>query len=238
VNSSDPAALQQNGLALLASSFEITGNYTSSGGLMLGPVHAGVDPTPDPLATFPPPNPANYSVQSTKPLAINSVLPTILQPGVYKGGIQISGLSIVTMMPGVYIMDGGGFQVSNLATVLGLETMIYNTSGSYPAGAISISAAGKIVLVPPLSGTYQGIGIFQDRAMNQPISISGLGLTSISGTVYAPAAAVNLNGLVNLGIDTLGGAFICNTLQVSGIGSINVNLGNNYPQVPQINLVE
>jgi hypothetical protein len=163
----------------------------------------------------------------------------VLNPGVYQGGIQINGLSIVTMSPGIYIMQGGGFQVSGLATVLGTGVMIYNTtSGTFATGPITINSLAKVALIPPLSGTYQGIGIFQDRSVTQALNITGYGLAAIVGVVYAPAAAVNLNGLAAVGIDTLGGAYICKTMQVSGIGGINVNLGNNYPRVPDVTLVE
>jgi hypothetical protein len=49
---------------------------------------------------------------------------------------------------------------------------------------------------------------------------------------------VTLASLLNLGLDTLGGAYIVSTLQVGGVGSINIDLGNNYPRVPDVTLVE
>jgi hypothetical protein len=240
VNSSDPAAYDQAAFGVvLASSFQVTGNYVNPGGaIILGRIQTGMQPTPDPLRNLAAPDPKTYAVQSAAPLVINSLLPTTLNPGVYKGGIQINGLSIVFMMPGVYIMDGGGFQITGLSTVIGTGVMIYNTSGSFPAGPITVNSVGKIALIPPLGGTYQGIGIFQDRSMNQTLNIFGNGLTAIVGTVYAPSAPVNLTGLLALGIDTLGGAYICSTMQVSGVGTINISLGNNYPRVPDVTLVE
>ena len=109
---------------------------------------------------------------------------------------------------------------------------IYNTAGAYPADTIDIATLGKVVLTAPASGTYQGIGIFRDRSLNQAISITGSGLNAIAGTVYAPAAAVNLTGAAAVGLDTLGGAFISRTIQVAGIGSVNVDLGSNPPRIP------
>jgi Putative Flp pilus-assembly TadE/G-like len=239
VNSTDNQALNQAGLGLLvASRYDITGNFVNSGGIILGKMNTGVRPTADPLRKLPAPNVAASPVQSNKQLVINSLLPTILKPGVYQGGIKIQGASVVTMLPGVYILEGGGLQVQNLATLAGLDVMIYNTAGVFPAGPITISSLGKMVLTAPLSGTYQGISVFQDRAVSQPLTVTGAGLMAFTGTVYAPSADVTLGSIVAAGIDTLGGAYICNTISISGIGSINLDLGNNPPRIPEVTLVE
>jgi hypothetical protein len=103
VNSTDPAAFDQASFgAVAASRIDVTGGYVNSGGaLMLTPVNTGVTPTPDPLTWLPAPNKGTAAVQSATPLVINSLLPTALQPGVYQGGIHVTGASIVTMAPGV-----------------------------------------------------------------------------------------------------------------------------------------
>ncbi len=241
VNSTDPAAFSQKGIGpITASSIRISGGYVNSSGigLLLGPLYTGVAPSPDPLATYPLPNPASYPVRSASAMTINSILPTILQPGVYVGGISIKGVSVVTMLPGIYVMDGGGFQVSGTAVLTGLEVMIYNTSVTQPAGPITFDATGAVAIVPPLSGTYQGFSIMQDRASTQPVSLTGFGVTSILGTIYAPSAPLALTGLAAVGADTLGGAYIAGTITVGGIGGININLGTHYVRVPDVTLVE
>jgi hypothetical protein len=240
VNSTDPTAFHQASLGVVvASSADVTGGFVNTGGaLTLGRFRTGVPPTADPLRKLAVPNAAALLVRSAAPLTINTLLPQTLQPGIYQGGITIKGLSIVTMNPGIYIMEGGGFQVSGLAAVAGLGVTIYNTAGAFPAGTIDIGTLGKVVLTAPTSGTYQGIGIFQDRSLNQAISITGSGLNAIAGTVYAPAAAVNLTGAAAVGLDTLGGAYISRTITVSGVGSVNVDLGNNPPRIPDVTLVE
>jgi hypothetical protein len=240
VNSSDPAAFNQAGIGpITASSFRIAGGYVnSSGGLIWGPMYTGVPPSPDPLANYPTPNPASYAVQSASAMTIDSLLPTILNPGVYKGGISIKGASVVTMLPGIYIMDGGGFQVSGLATLAAVEVMIYNTSVTQPAGPVTFNTTGVVAIVPPLSGTYQGFSIFQDRSSTQPVSLTGFGVTSVLGTIYAPSAPLALTGLASVGADTLGGAYIAGSITVGGVGGININLGPHYVRVPDVTLVE
>jgi hypothetical protein len=178
------------------------------------------------------------AVKSNGTLNINSILPIILQPGIYKGGINITGLSVVTMLPGIYVMDGGGFQVSKLASVVGLETMIYNTSISQPAGPVTFDTTSVVTLVPPLSGTFQGFSIFQDRSLANPVSLTGHGVTAITGTIYAPAAPLSLTALLGVNLDTLGGAYIANTITVGGLANLSVDLGANYVRVPDVTLVE
>ncbi len=240
VNSDDPAAFNHSSVGLVAaSSFEITGKLANTGGgLILGKKHEGAAPTADPLRYLPAPDLAAYVLRSAGPLKISSILPTILSPGVYRGGIQISGLSVVTMLPGEYILEGGGLQVSGLATLTGIGVSIYNTSGAFVAGPIDVNTLGKVILAPPLAGTYQGIGIFQDRSLSQPLSLTGFGTMAVLGTVYAPAAAVNLTASVAAAIDILGGAYICDTLNISGVGSANIDLGTNYLRVPDVTLAE
>ena len=147
VNSSDAMAYHQDSSGVsIASRYDITGGFVNSGGaIVLGQVHTGVRPTPDPLSLLPIPDTAGVPVRSNTPKTVNSFLPlpVILQPGIYRGGSRITGISIVMMQPGVYIMEGGGFRIDTAAIVTGLEVMIYNTtSGTYASGPISVSGLG------------------------------------------------------------------------------------------------
>ncbi len=240
VNSSDPAAFNQAKPGIVvADAYYLTGNYVNPGGaVILGRMRTGTRRVGDPLRSLPAPDPAALSVESNSTLTSSGPKKLTLQPGIYKGGIKFDNLANVVMLPGVYIMEGGGFQVTGLATVAGTEVLIYNTSGASPAGSIDINTLGKVVLTAPLSGIYQGIGIFQDRGVTQPVNITGNGTAAIVGTVYAAGAAVNLTGNVAAAVDTLGGAYICSSLQVGGVGSINIDLGSNAPPVAEITLVE
>ncbi len=240
VNSSHPQALRHGGLGILiANRIQVTGGVSIGGLLNISRVWTDQPPTLDPLAFLPVPNASSMPVRSATPFTINSLLPVILQPGVYRGGIRVTGASIVIMAPGVYVMEGGGFRVDSLATVTGLGTMVYNTTHStYPVGPISVTGVGKVVMTAPLSGTYQGINFFQNRSLTQPFTVNGLGLTTITGVVYAARAPVNLSGTAAVGLDILGGAYVADTMNVSGVGAVTINLGLNPPRVPDVRTVE
>ena len=236
VNSSDAAALAvSNKGTLSAASFSVTGDYTNTGCIQ-GQVYTSMHRMPDPLLALPVPDASGLGVQSSSPMTISSA--ALLAPGIYKGGINIGGSAVVLMLPGTYVMQGGGFQITGSADVVGLTPLIYNTTGTGPAGPINISSSGAVALTASPTGTYQGISIIQDRALTQPLTITGNGGTFIGGAVYAPAAPVSLAGNDKQKSDTLGTAYICATLQATGMGNFTIDTTINPLLVPQITLVE
>jgi hypothetical protein len=48
----------------------------------------------------------------------------MLEPGVYKGGIELRNSSVALMHPGVYVLQGGGLKV-------GAQASVYAVNGSY-----------------------------------------------------------------------------------------------------------
>jgi hypothetical protein len=175
----------------------------------------------------------------------------VLEPGLYRGGIQMKNSASAYLHPGIYVMldasnGDGGFQIGAQNKVYSIPAsmctasstsctvtdsswatdcatsncgvVIYNVgmacaSGS-PKDQISVGAGATLKLRPYLS-TADGTGtndsdfnnllIWQDKsptpagppntACNQPaISLSGGGAISISGTLYAPSALVQMGG--------------------------------------------
>src|SRR5207244_2717798 len=118
---------------------------------------------------------------------------TIL-PGAYPS-IEVAGTGSLTMSPGVYTIQGGGFKVSGQASVTGTGVSIVNTTGSGgTVPAFNISGQGSFNLTPTTSGMLAGILLYQPSANTARISISGNGTLGMSGIVYAPSAQVNVSG--------------------------------------------
>src|SRR5205823_4990629 len=102
VDSNNTSAMVANGNGFLqAQEFDVVGGspgYTTpGGGSFVGPIVTYSDPIPDPLRYLPPPDPSTMIVQSTKKLQISGGS-KVLDPGVYQGGIDITGKADVTLM--------------------------------------------------------------------------------------------------------------------------------------------
>jgi hypothetical protein len=223
VDSNDPsAAIAGGGGTLTAQEFDITGGYsTTGGGQFSGPIHTGRRPMADPLADLPPPDKTQMITQSSKKMQYTQGS-TTLSPGVYTGGISVSGTGSLTLLPGVYYMDGGGFTFSGQGNLLGNGVMIYNAPGNGNSAGIGVTGQGSMVLSGPTSGPYAGITFFQDRTSNVTGNVQGAGgNTSITGTFYFAGALLNVSG--NGGVSNIGSQYISYDLTLGGNGGININ---------------
>ena len=228
---------------VVASEYDVGGTpgwSTPGGGSFTGPIISNSAPTPDPLRNIPEPDPSTMTVRSTKKLTHSSAQTITLSPGVYIGGISITGKGNVILQPGIYYMQGGGFSDSGQGTLTGTGVMIYNAPTSN-SDNINLSGTGAITLTPPTSGVYQGISIFQQRdATVQPsVNVSGNGTAplQISGTFYVPGGLLSVTG--NGTQDTIGSQYISDTLTLGGNGSFNVSWDPNLiPGIRQCWLVE
>jgi hypothetical protein len=85
----------------------------------------------DPLAWLVAPPVSTLKVQSNSKKVIgqgNSSSTVILEPGVYRGGIEMRNQSIAYLHPGIYVMDGGGFKVGAGQKVYALPASKNNTT--------------------------------------------------------------------------------------------------------------
>jgi hypothetical protein len=212
------AASTNGGGSITAPIFDITGGYVGSG--LVGTINTGVPPTPDPLAYLPEPNPATMPVQSTKKMSVSNGTPT-LQPGVYQGGISVSGQGGLILQPGTYYMDGGGFSFTGQGSLTATGVTIFNAPQSN-SDTINIQGSGKgaINVTPPTSGLYQGISIFQERNSTPPLNISGNGNFSFLGTFYAAKALLKISG--NSPNNYIGSQYISYDLSISGTGGVGI----------------
>jgi hypothetical protein len=204
-----------------AGDFDVTGGgvVTHGNAVVPSPVDNEA-PTPDPLglalpSPLPPPPVGNTA--------------TVLNPGTYVGGIQLSGKDAVTLMPGVYVMEGGGFSVSGKASVSGTGVVVINIPGG-PSDAISVTGKGVVTLSAPTSGPFKGVAVFQ--ASGAPIGFSGQANVTIAGVFYAPNAPVSITGnavvTINAGAGTatlppILAAMIAFDLNVNGNGQLIIN---------------
>ena len=223
VNSNSTTAMVANGNGFAqALQFNVVGGspgYTTpGGGSFTGPIVTSAQPIPDPLRYLPVPDPSTMVVRSTRKMQISGALPVILQPGVYIDGIDITGPAIVTMMPGIFYMKGGGFKFGGQGSLTATGVMIYNAPLSN-SDTIEITGQGSVIMSPPTSGPYQGISLFQDRASTNTVSVSGspTAVMSITGTFYVAGGMLSVSG--NGIQQTIGSQYISYDLSLSGNGT-------------------
>jgi hypothetical protein len=235
VNSSCDPSINRTGIGSVTAAaiqyYEPSGyNQTGSGSLNPLPVPVA-QPISDPLANLPPPDLAAIGISpdsgGTAPAPKTKVISggaTTLRPGVYYGGIDIRSSANVTFLPGTYVLAGGGFKVGGSGTIKGDGVTFYNTydpqknTGDGACGAITIAGTANTTFTAPTSGTYKNIGIWQDKACTNEMSIAG-GQGGTTGVIYAPTATVKFVGSGALGSIQV----VADSFNIAGTGDLTVN---------------
>jgi hypothetical protein len=235
VDSSDPQAIFLTGNAVATATeadVGLGGGFVTHGKAVLNllePEFNQEAATPDPIALPLPPAPP---IVSATPLHISSGAVT-LSPGTYVGGIVIDGTASVTLLAGVYYMNGGGFLVSGHGSVTdnGAGVLLVNAPAG-PNDVISITGQGSVSLTASSSLTgglapYNHIVIFQDPASTNPVTVTGQANLAASGTLYAPAALLKINGnataVVSTDTNSTGGQVIVFDAMIAVNGALTIN---------------
>jgi hypothetical protein len=208
-----------------------SGNITASGSILYngtyhntGSGHVSPAPTTgatavtDPFASLPSPsvggcNHTNYSYTGSTNTTVN--------PGVYCGGMSITGSGNVTFTTGTYIMQGGGFNYTGSGNLSGTNVMFYNTGNvTYTVSPVKITGSGNINFSAPNSGSYQGILFYQDRSVTYASanSITGSGNVS-SGTFYFPTTELDYTGSGNAAYQAL----VASVVKITGSGNLTAD---------------
>lgn len=217
------------------------------GGYAPGPLT--ITPTPltgqlyvgDPLDL--PAVPSTLPVQSSHQLTLsgNSNNPQVLSPGVYIGGIQMKNQAVALLQPGLYVMQGGGFQIgaqnkvysvnpgvtsTSDATwgttdcparpVLTCGVLIYNTgTTASPMDQISVGAGATLRLRQYLGAADPNAGLFVDpNAYKNLLFWQDAIPLPTSGN---PQPVVQLNG--GGSVDIAGGVYAPSAAVLMGGGS-------------------
>jgi hypothetical protein len=195
---------------------------TGSGGVSPAPT-SGATPVSDPFSTLTSPpvglcDHTNYSYSGSSSTSIS--------PGVYCGGISISGSGPVSFGSGTYILLGGGFRYSGSGNISGSDVMFYNTGDStHTIAPVKLTGSGNMNFSAPSSGTYQGILFFQDRTKTYASAnqITGSGNVS-SGTFYFPTTEIDYTGSGNAVYQAL----VANIVKITGSGNLTNDTTGTY----------
>ena len=150
----------------------------------------------DPYAALPVPAASGCDNNNYK---FTSKTPATISPGVYCGGIAVSGSGALTLNPGTYILDRGSFTVSGSSTISGRGvTLVLTSSTGSSFGSISISGGATVTLSAPVKDAtlgIPGIVIWEDgRAPAAQASFTGGSTQVITGAIYVPSQEVTFTG--------------------------------------------
>jgi hypothetical protein len=217
VNSDAPDAATSNGLVIEGDDFKITGGTRTTGsGAFIGPIEYGTEPQPDPLRHIPEPTTVGMPVNNKLKFSNGT---RDITPGVYRGGIGVSGQGSLNMAPGIYYMDGGGFQFTGQGNLLAQGVMIYNAPQSN-SDVVKIAGTGSIIMSPPQDGLYKGLTLFQDRESSNTMTVTGGGLMDIAGTFYCANGTLDVGGG---GSGKIGSQYVSRYLSITGNGALRID---------------
>ncbi len=177
----------------------------------------------DPMSYLSPPNDPGCDYIAVYEVTID----TIIEPGVYCGGIDINGGPTVDFKPGEYIIKGEGLSITGNPIVTGDEVIFYlspDLIGIPPAPTQSVHLAGTadIQLSAPTSGDYEDVLFYQDANApdNLVAKFNGSADSLLNGIFYFPNNPVAFSGNADPGgaISIIG-----RTVKFTG----NANLGGN-----------
>lgn len=225
VNSSADPAVDTSGNASINSAENcFVGKVSTSGNSSVSPPPDAVcKPKLDPFAGYPKLTPG--ACNHTNFSATGGTL--TLQPGVYCGGIKISGASTtVTFAPGLYIIKDGPLSSSGGGSLTGNGVTFYLTGTD---AGLQISGTADWHLVASNSDPLPSFVFFLDPAGPSGLAaaasmISGSGELYFEGVIYLPKQLLSITGNGT----ALGAApftsYIADTLKFSGNGSLTINM--------------
>lgn len=231
VNSNHPTALDLNNSGVLdggASGIGVVGGWDGN--------PSKVSPTPvSPITAVP--NPLDHVVMPSVGACTTTGLVTIttdttLSPGVYCGGIRVTN-KVATLLPGEYIIRGGGFTVETGGEVTGSELILINSidpTGFYGFKPFDFGTGCKAKLSAQTSNVpLKGIVLFGDPAgPDDAVNIFACASDDppeLTGSLYFPNQTILFSGS-NSGTTVLG-AVIAKKVDVKAKLTINMDPSGN-----------
>ncbi len=183
--------------------------------------------TPDPLAGRPPPSTAGCDYVDLR----TSSETRILSPGVYCGGLHVTGSSHVTFRPGVYVMKDGPLEVTHTSTITGENVGFYLTGDQ----AVFLFAGGSTVeLTAPTDGPLAGLLFFEDRsnAAGRYHEIVSENARKLVGTIYLSKGNFAVSSKKPVADQSAYTAIVANTIQLNKYPVLVLNSDYELTDVP------
>ena len=163
----------------------------------------------------------------------------VVSGGACYGSLSVQSNRTLTLMDGIYIIDGGNVNIQGTLNLTNATLVLTNKSSSSNAtiGTIDMNSSGQINATAPTTGKWAGMAIVQDRRAvdnsptgniqaNSPNKINGNSTNKIKGVIYFPSQQITYNG-TGTGTATCT-QFVAKRIYWSGNSGIN-NFTKNCP---------
>jgi hypothetical protein len=153
-----------------------------------------------------------------------------LMPGVYCGGIAISGTSKVTLSPGEYIIKDGKFEIKDSASLDGVGVGIFLTG---KGAKIFLDKDTSISLTAPEAGPMAGILFWEDRlSKGEAHKITSNDARVLLGTIYLPKGNLLIDAEGQVADKSAYTAIVVNSLFLEWGPTLTLNSNYTATNVP------
>jgi len=234
VNSKDDVAFEQIGHSTMSvpTGVNIVGDYKLNGAITTDTtITTDASAISYPPISRPPEPQCLDSDGNPKMATVNG---NSMSPGNWEGRFPPNGVTFLES--GIYCIDGM-FILNGHDELTGHEVMFYMRSGNIHWNGNSV----QVDLTPPPAGTpYAGLLIYMPLSNDEGIILNGNAESTISGTVFAPASDIQINGTGST--QSYQSQFIGYTVDLIGDAEATVNYDAegkyNFPPPTIIQLVE
>lgn len=247
-NSSHDSSIEITGSAsVTADSLSTAGDYLVNGAALLDTVTAPktyAAEIQDPYASLDVPaySGCDKTEYKSTPGSNVTITPSsATTPYVFCKGLDVKGT--LKFMPGIYVIDGGTFNLNATAALSGTGvTFILTSSSGSNYAKYTMNGSASINLSAPTSGDYSGILMYADRnGPNQVNTLNGNAAATFNGALYFPSSELNFAGNSSSGGSSCT-QLIADTIKVTGGTDITtsgcVSAGATLATVSDTQLVE
>ena len=207
-----------SGAQLTATFHRVTGNVGAADATRMSPAPVtGVVAAVDPFLTLAGPSTTGVPVYAGQNITGATVT---LGPGIYTSLVTVGNGGTARLGAGNYIFRAGLTTTGSGSLVLAGAggVLLYNANASYPAagggcGNLSLAGTGTMTLSASRTGSYAGMLVFQGRTCTNAAAITVRTGTSLSGTLYVPAATLTITAANNA---TIASQIVADQLTVAG----------------------
>jgi hypothetical protein len=223
-NTTDGDAISIATGQLTATFHRVTGNVKAGDAAKMSPAPTtGVAAAADPFLSVPGPSTTGVPIYAGQTITNGTVT---LNPGIYSGLISVGNLGIARLNAGTYIFRAGLTTTGSGSLVLAGAggVLLYNANASYPAaggacGSFSLAGTGTMTLAASKTGSYAGMLLFQHRTCAGGVAMTVRTGTSLSGTLYVPAATLTITTANNV---TIASQIVAYELVIAGTSTLTM----------------